>query len=115
MQIDKNTNSQARERLSLLFDDGIYSEINSMVKEKDALTGVISAYGYVNGNAVYAFSQDKSLNSGAVHRLTKSQNFMNLRQKQVLLLLGFMIQTVLLWTVRLRLLLLTEKCLVRLP
>ena len=66
MQIDKNTNSQARERLSLLFDDGIYSEINSMVKEKDALTGVISAYGYVNGNAVYAFSQDKSLNSGAV-------------------------------------------------
>lgn len=34
MQIDKNTNSQARERLSLLFDDGIYSEINSMVKEK---------------------------------------------------------------------------------
>ena len=55
MQIDKNTNSQARERLSLLFDDGIYSEINSMVKEKDDLTGVISAYGYVNGNAVYAF------------------------------------------------------------
>ena len=103
MQIDKNTNSQARERLSLLFDDGIYSEINSMVKEKDALTGVISAYGYVNGNAVYAFSQDKSLNSGAVGAA------------QVLLLLGFMIQTVLLWTVRLRLLLLTEKCLVRLP
>ena len=52
------------------FDDGIYSEINSMVKEKDALTGVISAYGYVNGNAVYAFSQDKSLNSGAVGRCT---------------------------------------------
>lgn len=66
MQIDKNTNSQARERLSLLFDDGIYSEINSMVKEKDAPAGVISAYGYVNGNAVYAFSQDKSVNSGAV-------------------------------------------------
>lgn len=66
MQIDKNTKSQARERLSLLFDDGIYSEINSMVKEKDTLTGVISAYGYVNGNAVYAFSQDKSVNSGAV-------------------------------------------------
>lgn len=66
MQIDKNTKSQARERLSLLFDDGIYSEINSMVKEKDTLTGVISAYGYVNGNAVYAFSQDKSVNNGAV-------------------------------------------------
>lgn len=66
MQIDKNTNSQARERLSLLFDEGIYNEINSMVKEKEALTGVISAFGYVNGNAVYAFSQDKSINNGAV-------------------------------------------------
>ena len=54
MQIDKNANSPARERLALLFDDGIYSEINSMVREKDALTGVVTAYGYVNGNAVYA-------------------------------------------------------------
>ena len=66
MQIEKNMGSQARERLSLLFDDGIYSEINSMVKEKDDLTGVVSAYGYVNGNAVYAFSQDKTVNGGAV-------------------------------------------------
>lgn len=66
MQNDKNTSSQAIERLSLLFDDGIYNEINSTVKEKDALTGVISAFGYVNGNAVYAFSQDKSVNNGAV-------------------------------------------------
>ncbi len=63
MQIDKNANSPARERLALLFDDGIYSEINSMVREKDALTGVVTAYGYVNGNAVYAFSQDKTVNS----------------------------------------------------
>lgn len=66
MQIDKNTNSQARARLSALFDDGIYSEINSTVKEKESLTGVVSAFGYVNGNAVYAFSQDKSNEGGAV-------------------------------------------------
>lgn len=66
MQMEKNTNSQARERLSLLFDDGIYNEINSIVKEKESLTGVISAFGYVNGNPVYAFSQDKSINNGAV-------------------------------------------------
>lgn len=66
MQIEKDTNNQARERLSLLFDDGIYTEINSKVKEKDSPAGVISAYGYVNGNAVYAFSQDKSVNGGAV-------------------------------------------------
>ena len=66
MQIDKNANSPARERLALLFDDGIYSEINSMVREKDTLTGVVTAYGYVNGNAVYAFSQDKTVNSAAM-------------------------------------------------
>lgn len=66
MQIANDANSQARERLSLLFDDGIYSEINSLVKEKNSAAGVVSAYGYVNGNAVYAFSQDKAVNSGAV-------------------------------------------------
>ncbi len=66
MQNDKDTNSQARERLSLLFDDGIYNEINSTVMEKDSLSGVISAFGYVNGNGVYAFSQDRSVNNGAV-------------------------------------------------
>lgn len=66
MQTDKNLESQARFRLSCLFDDGNYTEINSFVQDKDSLTGVISAYGYVNGNPVYAFSQDKSINSGAV-------------------------------------------------
>ena len=66
MQMDTNTNSQARKRLSSLFDDGIYNEINSAVKEKDSLTGVVTAFGYVNGNAVYAFSQDKSNEGGAV-------------------------------------------------
>lgn len=66
MQIEKNMNSQARIRLSSLFDDGKYTEINSYVKENDSLAGVITAYGYVNGNAVYAFSQDKSVNNGAV-------------------------------------------------
>lgn len=66
MQIENDTNIQAKERLSLLFDDGVYSEINSKAKEKNAPTGVVTAYGYVNGNAVYAFSQDKSVNNGAV-------------------------------------------------
>lgn len=66
MQIEKNMDCQARTRLSYLFDDGKYTEINSYAKENDCLTGVVTAYGYVNGNAVYAFSQDKSINNGAV-------------------------------------------------
>ncbi|MGN0613807.1 MAG: carboxyl transferase domain-containing protein [Porcipelethomonas sp.] len=73
MQIDKNTNSQAKERLTYLFDDGIYSEINSMVREKDAPASVVSAFGYVNGNAVYAFAQDKSVNNGAVGKAQASK------------------------------------------
>lgn len=66
MQIEKNMDCQARTRLSYLFDNGKYTEINSYAKENDCLTGVVTAYGYVNGNAVYAFSQDKSINNGAV-------------------------------------------------
>lgn len=66
MQIEKNMDCQARTRLSYLFDDGKYTEINSYAKENDCLTGVVTAYGYVNGNAVYAFSQDKSINNSAV-------------------------------------------------
>ncbi len=66
MQIEKNINSPARKRLELLFDDGAFTEINSFIKEKDSPAGVISAYGYVNGCPVYAFSQDKSVNGGAV-------------------------------------------------
>ena len=66
MQIDNNSNSSARQRLAYLFDDGEYTEINSFVKEKDSAAGVITAYGYVNGSLVYAFSQDKTINSGAV-------------------------------------------------
>lgn len=66
MQTEKNLNCQARVRLSYLFDNGSYTEINSCIKENDAPASVITAFGYVNGNAVYAFSQDKSINNGAV-------------------------------------------------
>ena len=66
MQIDKNLDSAARKRLVALFDDGAYTEINSLSMEKDCLTSVVTAYGYVNGSLVYAYSQDKTVNSGAV-------------------------------------------------
>lgn len=66
MQFEINPNSPARMRLSYLFDDGSFTEINAYVKEKDSQTSVVTAYGYVNGNPVYAFSQDKTINGGAV-------------------------------------------------
>ncbi len=57
---------QARERLAKLFDDGVYTEIDASVKSGDSLAGVITAYGYVDGSPVYAFSQDKTVKNGAV-------------------------------------------------
>ena len=66
MQMEKNAASPARIRLAALFDEGSYQEIGSCVMEKDAPAGVVTAFGYVNGNPVYAFAQDQSVNSGAV-------------------------------------------------
>ncbi|MBR0485929.1 MAG: carboxyl transferase [Oscillospiraceae bacterium] len=64
--MEKNLNSPARQLLTALFDDGAYQEIGSYIMEKDAPAGVVTAYGYVNGNPVYAFAQDKSIENGAV-------------------------------------------------
>lgn len=59
---------KAKERLSYLFDDSSYTEIDAGVKNGEDLTGVITAYGYVDGSPVYAFSQDKTVKGGAVNR-----------------------------------------------
>ena len=66
MQTEKNLDSAARRRLAALFDDGAYTEVGSLSMEKESLASVITAYGYVNGSLVYAFSQDNTVNSGAV-------------------------------------------------
>ena len=66
MQTEKNLDSAARRRLAALFDDGAYTEVGSLSMEKESLASVIAAYGYVNGSLVYAFSQDNTVNSGAV-------------------------------------------------
>lgn len=58
----------ARERLALLFDDGAYTEFGSSVAAGDSLAGVVTAYGYVDGSPVYAFSQDRSVKNGAVSK-----------------------------------------------
>ncbi len=64
--MEKNMNSPARQRLAVLFDDGAYQEIGSYLMEQENPAGVITAYGYVNGNPVYAFAQDQSAEHGAV-------------------------------------------------
>ncbi len=56
----------ARKRLSYLFDEGVFTELDTYTKCGDELTGVITACGYVEGNPVYAFSQGKTIKNGAV-------------------------------------------------
>ncbi len=58
---------KASGRLAGLFDDGAFTEINAGVKHGNELTGVVTAYGYVDGKPVYAFSQDRSVKGGAVN------------------------------------------------
>lgn len=53
----------ARTRLAALFDDGIYTELGSGIN-----AGVVTAYGYIGGCPAYAFSQDKTVDSGAVSK-----------------------------------------------
>lgn len=59
--------SAAAKRLSELFDDGQFTELDAAVMNGDSPAGVITAYGYVDGSPVYAFSQDKSVKGGAVN------------------------------------------------
>lgn len=65
MQIN-NSGSKAIQRLQMFFDEGTFTEIGSTLKQKENLSGVVTAYGYVNGNPVYAYAQDKTVNGGAV-------------------------------------------------
>ena len=66
MQMEKNAASPARARLALLFDGGEYREFGTYVAERENPAGVVTGYGFVNGNPVYAFAQDQSQANGAV-------------------------------------------------
>lgn len=56
----------ARERLAALFDDGVYTETGSGLMNGSNYAGVVTAYGYIGGCPAYAFSQDRTVMSGAV-------------------------------------------------
>ena len=60
------TASDARNRLTYLFDEGKFTELDSFAMAGDELSGVVTAFGYVDQNPVYAFSQDISVKKGAM-------------------------------------------------
>lgn len=65
----------ARERMQLLFDDGVYTEISMLMKSRintEELQkkhyigdGIIAGYGKINGSIVYAVAQDCTVSGGA--------------------------------------------------
>ena len=64
---DKTVNdSKALKRLEALFDDGSFTEIDAYAKSADGSVEVVAGFGTVNECAVYAFSQDVTVDSGAV-------------------------------------------------
>ncbi len=59
----------ARDRLARLFDGGEFTELDAFAKVSGNLSGVITAYGYVDSNPIYAFAQDSTVNDGALTRV----------------------------------------------
>ncbi len=66
-------NTDAYKRLELLFDSGVYSELDRFQKNGDANCGVVTAYGTVNGVPCYAYSQDITVLSGGMGRSQSSK------------------------------------------
>lgn len=58
--------SKALARLEALFDDGSFTQIDAFAKSADGEVEVVAGFGTVNECAVYAFSQDITVNDGAV-------------------------------------------------
>lgn len=58
----------AKRRLLKLFDDGIFTEIDSFAKTAEEGTEVVTGYGTVDGSRVFVFSQNQDAAGGAMGR-----------------------------------------------
>ena len=65
-ELSNLSDSNARKRLAMLFDNGTYTEIDRFLKSHDNECEVVAAFGEVNGMPVYAYAQSIDVNSGAM-------------------------------------------------
>ncbi len=72
-EVSALTDSNARKRLAMLFDNGTFTEIDRFLKNNDTECEVVAAYGEVNGMAVYAYSQSIDINKGAMGKVQASK------------------------------------------
>ncbi len=63
------SDSNARKRLAMLFDNGTYTEIDRFIKNNGSECEVVAAYGEVNGMTVYAYAQSIDVNNGAMGKV----------------------------------------------
>lgn len=82
--------TSARERLSLLFDEGSFVEVGTFVRQRlteyggaDQPEAVVTGYGAVNGVLVFAFAQDPSVSKGALSEMhaRKIKNIISMAMK----------------------------------
>ena len=59
-------NSLSLKRLSSLFDNGEFTEIDAFAKSSDGAIEVSTGFGLIGGNPAYAFSQNPEVNGGAI-------------------------------------------------
>lgn len=67
--VKASSDNDAKKRLTALFDPDTFVEMDAFAMANDVPCGVITGYGYVDGNPVYAFAQDNSVDGGAVGRV----------------------------------------------
>ena len=86
----QDTTTKGYKRLLKLFDGEQFTEINAFVKSGDNYAEVVTGYGLVNGQPVYAFSQDTDRDGGAISiaQLKKIKNIYNLALKTGIPVIG---------------------------
>ena len=72
-ELDNLSDSMSRKRLAMLFDNGVFNELDRFLKNQDNECEVVTAYGEVNGMPVYAFSQSIDVNKGAMGKVQASK------------------------------------------
>ena len=72
-EIASLSSSNARKRLAMLFDNGVFTEIDRFVKNNGTECEVVAAYGEVNGMLVYAYAQSADINKGAMGKVQASK------------------------------------------
>ena len=72
-EVNALSDSNARKRLEMLFDDGNFNEIDRFLKNNDSECEVVAAYGEVNGMLVYAYAQSIDINKGAMGKVQASK------------------------------------------